>query len=111
MRKMSDAKKCPRCGSPMVAMRCGFLMAHKVGGLECQLVQRTTERDRLFFKLDELQCDIASALGWDCHGIAFHRLVRGYVMAHEMERAEVARLKSELREAERTGRIAKGKGR
>ena len=54
------------------------------------------ERDNLFFELDELQCDIASALGWDCHGIVFHRLVRGYVMAHEMERAEVARLREAL---------------
>ena len=58
------------------------------------------DRNRMMLDLDSLQCDVASALGWDCGGVVFAKLVRGYVMAHAIERAEVERLREEVRNLE-----------
>ena len=43
------------------------------------------DRDQMLQELDGLQCDIASALGWDCGGVPFADLVRGYVEGYDAE--------------------------
>ena len=71
----------------------------RAGKAEARAEKAEADRDGMMLDLDSLQCDVASALGWDCGGVVFAKLVRGYVMAHEIERADAERLRKLVDEA------------
>jgi len=50
------------------------------------------QRDALLSELDSLQCNIASAFGWDLHGVTFADAVRAVVRERDALKAIVARL-------------------
>jgi len=64
-----------------------------IAELEADLAAAKAENYRLMDEWEAFDCGIASALGWECEGEPWVECIRGYRMAHEIERAENARLK------------------
>jgi uncharacterized protein (DUF3084 family) len=56
------------------------------------------ERDALLNELNELQCDIASAFGWDLKGVPFADAVRNAVQERDTLKAELAAARAEIAE-------------
>jgi len=92
--------KCPYCGkwSPEKCDMGGGRRTPEC--YERQLAQRTAElaeaksqRDQLMASEDELQCDIASAFGWDMKGEEFGHAIRRVVKENAALKVQVARLR------------------
>jgi hypothetical protein len=57
--------------------------ANFVGKMLCTIHKLQKERDDTMQSEDDLQCSIASALGWDTHGLSFDECVRRIVAGDE----------------------------
>ncbi|HUT56797.1 MAG TPA: hypothetical protein VNA25_02855, partial [Phycisphaerae bacterium] len=78
----------------------------KVEAKDAELKQAKADRDEMMCGLDDLQCRIASALGWERDnpkGLQFDGEVREVVAANKALEAKVARLREALQEIHRLG--------